>query len=81
MFLALSVPVNMLYQSIRKAAMSSVLSLLRLGLMFMPTLITTTQIWGRRGIQVSQPLADIPTGLVSIPFIVAFLKKRPEDMK
>lgn len=74
-FLALSVPINMLYQSTRQAAMSSFLSLLRSGLTFMPILITTTHLWGLTGIQISQPLADVMTGLISIPFIVAFMRK------
>lgn len=75
MFLALSVPINMLYQSTRQAGMSSFLSLLRNGLTFIPTLILTTQLWGLTGIQISQPVADVMTGLISIPFIVAFLRK------
>ena len=80
LFLALSVPVNMLYQSIRKPGMSSFLSLLRSGLTFMPTLIITTSLWGLTGIQISQPMADIATGLISVPFIVAFLRKEfPEE--
>lgn len=74
-FLAFSVPVNMLYQSIRKAGMSSFLSMLRSGLMFIPTLIVTTHFLGIVGIQISQPLADMLTGLVSIPFVISFLKK------
>lgn len=74
-FLAFSVPVNMLYQSTRKAGMSSFLSMLRSGLMFIPTLVITTHFWGIVGIQISQPLADMLTGLVSIPFVIAFLKK------
>lgn len=72
----LAVPVNMLYQSIRKAGMSSLLSLLRSGLMFIPTLFITTSLWGLTGIQISQPVADLATGAVSIPFIIAFLKKK-----
>lgn len=76
LFLPLSVPVNMLFQSIRKPGLSSFLSLLRSGLMFIPTLLITTQFWGIAGIQVSQPLADILTGLVSIPFVVVFLRKK-----
>lgn len=80
-FLALSVPVNMLYQSIRKPAMSSLLSLLRSGLMFIPVLLVTTHFFGILGIQISQPLADMLTGLVNIPFIFAFLRKKDEDMK
>lgn len=74
--LVLSVPINMLYQSTRNAAMSSFLSLLRSGLMFIPTLLITTRLWGLTGIQISQPIADVATGLVSIPFIVGFLRKK-----
>ena len=78
-FLSLSVPVNMLYQSTRKAGMSSFLSMLRSGLMFIPTLIITTSLWGIVGIQISQPLADILTGLVSLPFVILFLRKQQNE--
>lgn len=81
MFLALSVPVNMLYQSTRQAGLSSFLSLMRSGLMFIPTLIITTRLYGITGIQISQPLADMLTGLVSIPFIINFLTKPDNKMK
>lgn len=81
LFHPLSIPVNMLYQSIRKAGISSFLSLLRSGLMLIPALIITTTFLGLTGIQISQPIADIGTGLISIPFIITFLKKRDEDMK
>ncbi len=79
LFLPLSVPVNMLYQSIRKAGISSVLSLLRSGLMFIPTLLISTHFLGITGIQISQPLADIFTGLASVPFILFFLHKKHVD--
>lgn len=79
MFLPLSVPVNMLYQSIRKVAISSFLSLMRSGLMFIPTLIITTRLLGLTGIQISQPVSDMLTGLVSIPFSLYFLIKTPDD--
>lgn len=81
LFLALSVPVNMLYQSIRKPLMSSFLSLLRSGIMLIPLLFITTKLWGLHGIQMSQPLADMLTGLVSLPFIIAFLRRKESDMK
>lgn len=76
LFLSLSVPVNMLYQSIRKAGVSSFLSLLRSGLTLIPTLLLTTHFFGLTGIQISQPIADILTGLISIPFILHFLNKK-----
>ena len=78
MFLPLSVPVNMLYQSIRKAKVSAILSMLKSGLAFIPILILTTNLWGIVGIQISQPLADVVTGLISVPFIIHFLHKTPD---
>lgn len=75
-FLSLSVPVNMLYQSTRQAGVASFLSILRSGLMFIPTLIILTNIYGLFGIQVSQPCADVLTGLLSVPFIIHFLRKK-----
>lgn len=78
-FLSLSVPINMLYQSTRMAGLSSFLSLLRSGLMFIPTLFITTKLWGITGIQISQPFADMATGVVSIPFIVSFMNKKLID--
>jgi len=71
----LSVPVNMLYQSIRRAGVASFLSVLRSGALFIPTLIIITSQCGLLGIQLSQPLADLLTGLCSIPFIVSFLRE------
>ena len=74
LFLPLSVPVNMLYQSIRRAGVASFLSILRSGAMLIPTLLITVHFWELTGIQISQPIADILTGLVSIPFIIHFLR-------
>ena len=81
MFLPLSIPVNMLYQSIRKAGISSFLSMMRSGLMLIPTLLITTHFLGLTGIQISQPVADMFTGLICIPFIIAFMRKNNEEMR
>ncbi len=80
LFHPLAIPVNMLYQSIRKAGISSFLSMIRSGLMLIPTLIITTSLWGLTGIQISQPLADMFTGLISIPFIITFMRKSDDKM-
>lgn len=74
-FLTLSVPVNMLYQSTRQVKIASFLSVLRNGVLFIPMLLLTTNLFGLVGIQISQPLADIGAGLISIPFIINFLRK------
>lgn len=79
LFTPLAVPVNMLYQSIRRAGISSILSLLRSGAVLIPTLLIAHAAAGLTGIELSQPIADVLTGLISIPFIVYFMKTTPED--
>lgn len=82
MFLPFSIPVNMLYQSTRQVKASTFLSMMRNGLMFIPTLLITTHFWGLLGVQISQPMADIMTGFASIPFVVTFLRKKfPDQIK
>lgn len=76
-FVPFFTPVNMLYQSIRKAWTASLLSLLRNGLTLIPVLLVTTSLWGLVGIQISQPIADCLTGLISLPFLILFLKRTP----
>ena len=77
LFMPLFIPINMTYQSIRKAGMASLLSLLRSGLLFIPILLVTTALVGVTGIQISQPLADVLTGLISLPILLHFLKTTP----
>ena len=79
MFLPLSIPVNMLYQSTRQVKVSTFLSMLRNGLTFIPTLLITTHFWGLLGVQISQSVADVITGLLAIPFVISFLKKKFPD--
>ncbi len=74
MFMPFSVPVNMLYQSIQQPTISSVLSLIRSGLVTIPVLFLGVPALGLLGIQIAQPTADIIAGLISIPFILRFLK-------
>ena len=77
LFLPVSVPVNMRYQSIRQAGVASFLSLLRSGMLLIPALLIGSYFWGLTGIQIAQPLADALTGLISIPFILHFLYRTP----
>lgn len=80
-FMALSVPVNMLYQSIQQPTISSVLSLIRSGAITIPMLLILVPVLGLTGIQIAQPTADVIAGLISIPFIIRFLKAKPDNMK
>ena len=79
LFLPLSVPVNMLFQSIRRAGIASFLSIMRSGALFLPTIVIMHTLLGQTGIMLSQPIADVLTGLVSIPFILYFLRSTPQD--
>ena len=74
LFMSLSIPVNMLYQSIQKPAVSSILSLIRSGAVTIPVLLLGVPLLGLTGIQIAQPTADVLAGLISLPFILHYLR-------
>ncbi len=76
MFMPFSVPVNMLYQSIQQPTISSVLSLIRSGAVTIPMLLIGVPLLGLTGVQIAQPAADVIAGLISIPFIIRFLRAK-----
>ena len=76
MFMPFSVPVNMLYQSIQQPTISSFLSLIRSGLVTIPMLLLGVPFLGLLGIQIAQPMADMIAGLISIPFIINFIRRK-----
>lgn len=76
MFMPFSVPVNMLYQSIQQPTISSILSLIRSGAVTIPILLLCVPFMGLLGIQIAQPAADIIAGIISIPFIIRFLRQK-----
>ena len=76
-----SVVGNMLFQSIGDAKKASFLSMLRSGLCYIPLLLLLPPFMGFLGIQCSQMVADILSALISVPFVIKFLKTVPkEDM-
>ena len=79
MFMPFSVPVNMLYQSIQKPTISSLLSLIRSGAITIPMLLIFVPLLDITGVQIAQPTADIIAGCISIPFIIHFLTKHPNE--
>ena len=79
MFMPLSVPVNMLYQSIQQPKISSILSMIRSGAVTIPLLLLGTPVLGLLCIQIAQPTADIIAGIISIFFVVRFIKTIPQD--
>ena len=79
MFMPFSVPVNMLYQSIQKPTISSILSMIRSGAITIPMLLIGVPLLQLTGVQIAQPCADVAAGLISIPFILHFLRKHPNE--
>lgn len=79
MFMPLSVPVNMLYQSIQQPKISSILSMIRSGAVTIPLLLFGVPFLGLLGVQIAQPTSDITAGIISIFFVVRFIKTIPQD--
>ena len=78
MFLPISVTANMLFQSIRKNLIASILSTLRSGAIFIPLLLIFNLAGlGFLGITLAQPIADIIASAISIIFIISFIIKTP----
>lgn len=67
------VSTNMLFQSIGKAGRATFLSCCRQGLCFIPLILTLPQIWGVLGIEAAQPIADLLTFCISLPFLLQYL--------
>ena len=78
----LSVSANMLYQSIRKSLIASILSVLRSGAILIPV-IFIYKFAGLEllGIKLAQPTSDLISSLISVPFILYFLLKTPNEDK
>ena len=75
LFQPLSVCTNMLFQSVGKVAIATLMSMLRSGLFFLPVLLFTSHYFGLRGIQLSQGIADMLTFFVAMPFVIRFLRE------
>ena len=67
----------MLYQSIRKSFIASILSMLRSGILFIPSMLILAYFFKYEGLLWAQACADILTAIVCIPFVIYFLKKCP----
>lgn len=74
-----SVLTNMTLQSTGKALPASFLALLRSGLFFMPLLLVLNRYFGVLGIELAQPIADLLTGLTSLPFAIRFFRMLPKE--
>ena len=73
LFMPLSVCTNMLFQSVGKAGVATLMSMLRSGLFFIPVLLVTSMAFGLPGVQFSQAISDVLTLFAALPFVIPFL--------
>ncbi len=73
--LGYSTYVNQLYQSLGYVKGATVLASCRQGIFFVPLIFALPAVFALDGILLTQPLSDVLTCVVSIPFNVYFLKK------
>lgn len=66
---------NMMFQSVGKSGIATVLSMMRSGLFFIPILLLMSTVWGLIGVQLAQAIADVLTTAAALPFAIVFLKK------
>lgn len=70
---------NMLFQSIGENKKATLLSMLRSGIIFVPIILLLTYFFGLWGVQSAQAIADVLAFVVTLPMVMLFLRKLPED--
>ena len=68
----------MLQQNIGKSRDASVLSAARQGVFFLPLILILPHFLAQLGVQLSQPLSDLCTFILSIPMGIAILRELKE---
>ena len=66
---------NMTFQSVGKAGRATFLACCRQGVFFIPLILILPRALGLVGVEVCQPIADVFTFIVSLPFLLAFLRQ------
>ena len=74
-FLGYSTFVNQLCQCLGFSKQATVLACCRQGIFFLPLILLLPMVWGLTGVQLTQPLSDFLTFLVSIPYQIYFFRK------
>ena len=66
---------NMTFQSVGASGRATFLACCRQGVFFIPLILILPRTHGLFGVEVCQPIADVLTFLVSLPFLLAFLQQ------
>ena len=74
-FMAFSTYVNQMYQCLGFKVPATFLASCRQGIFFVPSILILPVFFGLTGVEVAQPVADLLTFVVSVPFLILFYKK------
>lgn len=80
-FQPLTVCSNMMFQSVGKNGIATLLATLRSGLCFIPVIMILSSAFGLTGVQLSQTVADIMAFFVTLPFAVQFIRELKQREK
>ena len=69
------VAANMTFQSVGASGRATFLACCRQGVFFIPLILILPRTHGLFGVEICQPIADVLTFLVSLPFLIAFLQQ------
>lgn len=72
---------NMTFQSIGKSGRAFFLALTQNGLFFIPLVLLLPKFMGIYGIEAAQPIAYVIAAVVTVPFVLVFMRSLPEDAK
>lgn len=74
-----AISVDMMLQSCGKSRPATFMASTRSGLFFIPLILILPNLFGLNGVIVSQPIANILSFVISVPFAKIFLNSLPED--
>lgn len=72
--MTLGVISNMTFQSVGKSFHATFLTSCRQGIFFLPLIIILPKVFYLKGVEITQPISDVLTFIISIPFIYKFFK-------
>ena len=79
MFLPTALTANMTFQSVGKKGRAFFLACCQNGIFFIPLVLILPKIFGITGLEVSQPISYLIAAVVSVPFLLSFLKSLKEE--
>ena len=69
----------LLLQSIGENKKATFVSMLRNGILFIPTILILCYFFGLLGVQLAQAAADVMSFFVTLPLVIKFLQKLPKE--